>query len=91
MKMGHRLVLEAKTGVKYAILAKNGPKMTIFDPFDGWCVMLFSTRRIVRGGAIWPPPKKTHKNMCDKCKNFRGFKSRQFIDKNAISSDLRHF
>ena len=33
MKMGHRWVLEAKTGVKYAILAKNGPKMTIFDPF----------------------------------------------------------
>ena len=34
-------------------------------------VVLFSTRRIVRGGAIWPP-KKTHKDMCDRCKNCRG-------------------
>ena len=32
MKMGHMWVLEAKTGVKYAILAKNGPKMTISEP-----------------------------------------------------------
>ena len=48
---------------------------------NGWCVMLFSTRRIVC------PPKKTHKDLCDRCENCRGFRSRQFIDKNAISSE----
>ena len=25
---------------------------------NGWCVMLFSTLRIVRGGAQWPPLEK---------------------------------
>ena len=34
--------------------------------------MLFSTRRIARGGAICPLPKKTHKDLCDMCKNRRG-------------------
>ena len=31
MKLGHMLVLIAKIGLKYAILAKNSPKMAIFD------------------------------------------------------------
>ena len=53
------------------------------------CVMLFSTRRIVRGEAIWPFLKKTKK--VDRWKNLRGFRSRQFINKNAIASELNHF
>ena len=33
MKNGHGWALEAKIGITFAILAKNGSKMTIFDPF----------------------------------------------------------
>ena len=58
---------------------------------NGLCVVLISTRWIVRGGAIYPPLKKTHKDLCDRCKNCRGFRSRQFIDKNAISRELLPF
>ena len=32
VKIGHGWVLEAKIGLTIAILAKNGSKMTIFDP-----------------------------------------------------------
>ena len=63
---------------------------TIPLALNGWCVMLFSTPQIVRGEA-YGPPKKSHKDLYDKCKNRRGVRIRQIIDKNAISSDLKHF
>ena len=35
--------------------------------FNGWSVMLYSTRQLVRGGAICPL-KKTLKDLCDRRK-----------------------
>ena len=51
---------------------------------NGWHVMLFSTRRIVKRGAS--PPGKTDKHLSSRCKNCAGLRGRQFIDNFAISS-----
>ena len=45
MKMGHMWVLKAKTGVKYAILAKTGPKPAPRDkhPYTTKCALKVSS------------------------------------------------
>ena len=37
------------------------------------------------------PNWKTHMDLFNWCINCTGFRGRQFIDKNAISSELKHF
>ena len=53
MTIGHGWVLEAKIGLTFAILAKNGSKMTIFTPLRAFELgYKISTKNLIEGLII---------------------------------------